>query len=219
MLFSIIIHIELLIFLKIKQFMNIKEFIDKYKIIIFLVAMIIVLAFVKNYFGKKINENESNNTNTITPTIVSSKINNSTQEITKTPNNPIVSDNSNILIKEDNSQTNSLLINTEETDTRYKELKEKSRTYQTEEEYSVWFETLSFEDQQLLEGYNVVQISQLTDELPYEGSTFVVKSIFSNNLLIAKSKIDDLEKAESDLRDWLSTKAMDFEDLSISWIE
>jgi hypothetical protein len=57
----------------------------------------------------------------------------------------------------------------------------------------------------------------LNKTLPYEGKTFIVKSIPSNNLLLAKNKIDDLDKAEADLREWLSSKGMDFEELVIAW--
>lgn len=208
-------------FLKIKKLMDIKGFISKYKIIIFLVAMIVVLAFVKSYFGKKISEN-TNSTNSsigseINTNITSVSI---TPSPSKTQNNfgetkPSEIYNSN----QNNLQNNELIVSNKETDDKRSQLTEKGRTYQTEKEYQAWFETLSFEDQEILLGDKPIQVSQLKDELPYEGSTFIVEDVFSNSLLMAKSKIDDLEKAETDLRDWLSTKAMNFEDLSISWIE
>ena len=194
-----------------------KKFIEKYKIIVVLVAMIVVLAFVKSYFGKKINENNPNNTSTITPTIISKKINDSEQEITKTPSNSVTSNNSSVQVTENNLQNKGLIINSEETDNRRKELTEKSQTYQTDEEFESWFETLSIEDQDLLLGYNRITISQLSDELPYEGETFIVKSIMSNSVIQAKSKIDDLEKAEIDVKTWLSSQAISSENLIISW--
>lgn len=202
--------------------MNIKEFISKYKIIIFLVAMIIILAFVKNYFGKKINENVNS-----TDGSVDSEINTNIASVSiipspspsKTQNNLGETKPSEINNSDQNNLQNNKLIVNKETDSKRNQLIEKGRTYQTEKEYQAWFETLSFEDQEILQGDKPIQISQLKDELPYEGSTFIVEGISSNNLVMAKSKIDDLEKAESDLRDWLSTKAMNFEDLSVSWIE
>jgi len=206
--------------------MNIKEFIGKYKIIVVLVAMIIILAFVKSYFGKKIDD--SNSETTPIPTITKNSDGSTT---TKTSGSNVVDVEKSNDDKENNLQNtdskkndeqdsllnNGLIVSNEKTDNRRKELTEKSRTYQTEEEYSNWFETLSFEDQQILEGYNVVQVSQLTEELPYEGNTFIVKSVISNSVIQVKSKIDDLEKVEVDVRDWLSSKGMDFDNLVISW--
>ena len=196
-------------FLKINKQMNIKEFIEKYKIIIVLVAMIIILAFVKSYFGKKINENNI----VVSPT--------PTQNIKKSTNNEKNKsdnlNNSTDLTRQENLIEEEVVLSSSETNKKYEELVEKSRTYQTEEEYSTWFETLSFEDQQLLEGYSVVQVSQLTDELPYEGETFIIKSVVSNHIVSVKAKIDDLEKAEIDVRNWLSSKGMNFDNLVISW--
>lgn len=205
--------------------MNIKEFIGKYKIIVVLVAMIIILAFVKSYFGKKIDD--SNSETTPTPTMTE----NSDGSTINKPSDSNFVDTKETTVKENNLQStdskkndnqnsllnNGLIVSNEKTDNRRKELTEKSRTYQTEEEYSNWFETLSFEDQQILEGYNVVQVSQLTEDLPYEGNTFIVKSVISNSVIQVKSKIDDLEKVETDVRDWLSSKGMDFDNLVISW--
>lgn len=192
-----------------------KEFLKKYKIIIVLVVMIVILAFVKSYFGNKMDENNSSNTNTPTPTVVSNKTNKTTVKITTTPSP--TSEKVNTSAKESDSQNSGLIISNEKTDNRHKELVEKSGTFQTEEEYNQWFETLSFEDQELLLGDKPIQVSQLKDELPYEGKTFIIKTIMSNSVIQVKSKIDDLEKAEVDVRNWLSSKAMNFEDLVISW--
>ena len=109
------------------------------------------------------------------------------------------------------------IVHNSETDKRYNQLVEKGRTYENERDYQNWFDTLSFADQELLSGNQPIQISQLSDELPYEGKTFIVKSIISNSVIQVKSKIDDLEKAEIDVRDWLSSKSMDFDNLVISW--
>ena len=195
--------------------MNIKEFIGKYKIIVVLVAMIIIMAFVKSYFGNKIDNTNSKTNTTPTPTNISTntKTSNTKNNEDKTSNTE-----SDQVISEKNIPENEVVIlRNEKTDNRRKELTEKSRTFQTEKEYQAWFDTLSFEDQEILQGDKPIQISQLKDELPYEGKTFIVKAVISNSVIQVKSKIDDLEKAEADVRNWLSSKAMNFEDLVISW--
>lgn len=197
-----------------------KEFIEKYKIIVFLVAMIIVLAFVKNYFGKKINDS-NNSAITPTPTIME----NSDGSTTVKSSDSNLVDTKNLNEKESISEKNNKetmlsdgsIVHNSETDKRYNQLVEKGRTYENERDYQNWFDTLSFADQELLSGNQPIQISQLSDELPYEGKTFIVKSIISNSVIQVKSKIDDLEKAEIDVRDWLSSKSMDFDNLVISW--
>lgn len=196
-----------------------KEFIGKYKIIVFLVAMIIVLAFVKSYFGKKVND--SNSTTTPTPTIVE----NSNGSVIVKPSDSNLVDTKNLnekesILEKNNKETvlsDGAIVHNNETDKKYNQLLEKGRTYENANDYQAWFDTLSFADQELLLGNQPVQISQLSDELPYEGKTFIVKSIVSNSVIHVKSKIDDLEKAEVDVRDWLSSKAMNFDNLVISW--
>lgn len=166
-----------------------KEFIKKYSLIIFLVVMIVILAFVKVFFSKKTNENEINkNTDSI-------GVN---QSISITP-----------VVNEVDTENK-----TEET---FENLSDKYENFETVEERESWFDNLSSEEKKILSGEEVVEVSQLNNELPYEGSTFVVNNVFSNNLIMAKSKIDDLEKAEADLREWLSSKGMNFEDLVITW--
>ncbi|MPM17677.1 hypothetical protein SDC9_64074 [bioreactor metagenome] len=203
--------------------MNIKEFIGKYRIIIVLVVMIVVLAFIKSYFGNKENENNTIISPTPTKTTVNtnsnSSLNNKTNE-SNDLNNQNNLTNESVLINQNNQenfQTNELVISNSETDKKREELTEKGRTFQTEEEYEVWFETLSFEDQELLLGYGRVNMSQLNNSLPYEGGTFIVKSLISNNIIQAKTKIDDLAKAEADLKNWLSDQGMKLVEPVISW--
>ena len=170
-----------------------KEFIKKYGLIVFLVVMIVILAFVKIFFNNKSNENEINN-NSI-------------------ENNSSINKNTNPI---DINQSVSItpVVNEEET---FENLSDKYESFETVEERENWFDNLSSEEKKILSGEDVVEVSQLNNELPYEGSTFVVNNVFSNNLIMAKSKIDDLEKAEADLREWLSSKEMNFEDLVITW--
>jgi hypothetical protein len=193
--------------------MNIKEFIGKYRIIVVLVAMIIIMAFVKSYFGNKIDNTNNKTSITPTPTNISTKTSNTKNNEDKVNN--VESDQE--IGEKTIPQNEVVILSNEETDSRRKELTEKSRTFQTEKEYQAWFDTLSFEDQEILQGDKPIQVSQLKDELPYEGKTFIVKAVISNSVIQVKSKIDDLEKAEVDVRNWLSSKAMNFEDLVISW--
>lgn len=193
--------------------MNIKEFIGKYRIIVVLVAMIIIMAFVKSYFGNKIDNTNSKTSTTPTPTNISTKTSNTKNNEDKINN----VEPEEVISEKAIPQNEVVILSNEKTDNRRKELTEKSRTFQTEKEYQAWFDTLSFEDQEILQGDKPIQISQLKDELPYEGKTFIVKAIISNSVIQVKSKIDDLEKAEVDVRNWLSSKAMNFEDLVISW--
>ncbi len=193
--------------------MNIKEFIGKYRIIVVLVAMIIIMAFVKSYFGNKIDNTNSKTNTTPTPTNISTKTSNTKNNEDKINN----VESEEVISEKAIPQNEVVILSNEKTDNRRKELTEKSRTFQTEKEYQAWFDTLSFEDQEILQGDKPIQISQLKDELPYEGKTFIVKAIISNSVIQVKSKIDDLEKAEIDVRNWLSSKAMNFEDLVISW--
>lgn len=193
--------------------MNIKEFIGKYRIIVVLVAMIIIMAFVKSYFGNKIDNTNSKTNTTPTPTNISTKTSNTKNNEDKINN----VESEEVISEKAIPQNEVVILSNEKTDNRRKELTEKSRTFQTEKEYQAWFDTLSFEDQEILQGDKPIQISQLKDELPYEGKTFIIKAIISNSVIQVKSKIDDLEKAEVDVRNWLSSKAMNFEDLVISW--
>lgn len=195
--------------------MNIKEFIGRYRIVVVLVTMIIILAFVKSYFGNK-TENIDNKT-VITPTPTSISTNTKTSNINNNENETDSIKSEEVISEKNIPQNEIVILNNKETDNKRKELTEKSRTFETEKEYSEWFETLSFEDQEILKGDKPIQVSQLKDEIPYEGETFVVKDIISNNVIHVKSKIDDLDKAKVDVKKWLSSKSMNFEDLVISW--
>lgn len=203
--------------------MNIKEFIGKYRIIIILVVMIIILAFIKSYFGGKEGENNIIISPTPTEATINTNSNNNLDNKAAESNdlnnlnNLTNESNLNNQNNQENFQTKDLVISSSETDKKREDLTEKSRTFQTEEEYETWFETLSFKDQELLLGYGRVNMSQLNNVLPYEGGTFIVKSLISNNIIQAKSKIDDLAKAEVDLKNWLSDQGMKFEEPVISW--
>lgn len=178
-----------------------KEFVKKYSLIVFLVAMIIILGFVKVFFNNKPNTDELN----------SNPNNNVSTDITTDSNN-IGGSDTEIGIVEDNPQNE-----TTKTDENFEKLFDKYVSFETVEERETWADSLSSEEQRILVGEEAITLSQLNDELPYEGNTFIVEDVFSNNVLMAKSKIDDLEKAENDLRDWLSSKAMNFSNLSIVW--
>lgn len=177
-----------------------KEFVKKYSLIVFLVAMIIILGFVKVFFNNKSNTEELNNN----PNNVSTDV--------STDSNNIEGSGSEIGIVEDNPENE-----TTKTDETFEKLFDKYVSFETVEERETWADSLSAEEQRILVSEEAITLTQLNDELPYEGNTFMVENVFSNNVLMAKSKIDDLEKAESDLKDWLSSKAMNFSNLSIVW--
>jgi len=177
-----------------------KEFVKKYSLIVFLVAMIIILGFVKLFSNNKPNKEELN-----------SNPNNLSTDIPTDSNNTGGSD-SEIGIVEDNPDSE-----TTKTDENFEKLFDKYVSFETVEEREIWADNLSSEEQRMLVSEEAITLTQLNDELPYEGNTFIVENVFSNDVLMAKSKIDDLEKAENDLRDWLSSKAMNFSNLSIVW--
>jgi len=120
-----------------------------------------------------------------------------------------------------NTQTNieqsTSIVETKKTEEVFEKLNEKYEGFENVDDRENWVSTLSSEEQKILAGEEAVMVTDLNNELPYEGNTFIIESVPSNSLLMAKSKIDDLEKAEADLRDWLSSKGMNFEELVIAW--
>lgn len=188
-----------------------KEFVKKYSLIVFLVMMIIILAFLKSFFGNKSTENgTSSNLNQETTS------NNSSIDLSTTGQ-----PNTETGINETNSENEATeTVNPEEikkAEETFEKLNDKYESFENVDEREAWVDSLSPEEQDILSGEEITDLSQLNKTLPYEGNTFIVKSIPSNNLLLAKNKIDNLDKAEADLREWLSSKGMDFEELVIAW--
>ena len=107
--------------------MNIKEFIGKYRIIVVLVAMIIIMAFVKSYFGNKIDNTNSKTNTTPTPTNISTKTSNTKNNEDKINN----VESEEVISEKAIPQNEVVILSNEKTYNRRKELTEKSRTFQT----------------------------------------------------------------------------------------
>lgn len=181
--------------------MKINEFIGKYKIIIFLVVMIFILAFIKNYFGNKIEENNSKTT-------VNVSNNSETSEIVNNTNN-------------NNTETlNEEITPKVEKPVSENEVEELIKTYdslETEEEQDAFLNNLSDEQQDALLAEEPTEEYGLENDLPYETNTFVAMKYASENVLIVKAKGDNFEKSESDIKDWLKEATTNPDDIVLIW--
>jgi len=157
--------------------MRIINFFKKYKLVIFLVVLIVILGFIKVYFKESvIVNNDSIKTITNVPT----------------PTSTII---------EENNQTDENKLDTTklsaETLAKYKEVK-------TEEEFDNFYNQLPNNEKEIFSTEENPDEYCLEDSLPYETETFVVEKYIGENLLLVKSKGSDFVKSKNDLKEWLN---------------
>jgi len=159
--------------------MKLRDFLKKYRLVVFLVVLIIILGFIKVYFKEKpINNNETFiKTITVTPTIIiTSAINESEIEII-----------------EDELDITKL---SEETLKKYNEIK-------TEEEFNVFYDQLPENEKEIFSTEENSDEYCLEDYIPYESETFVIEKYIEENLLLVKTKGNNFIKSKNDLNEWL----------------
>lgn len=174
------------------------RFLKKYRLIIGLVMVIVILAFIKFYIG---NNNITQEQINITPTMVVKKQTNTIeQDDLKSSNN--------VLIEK------YYALQTEEE-------KEKFFNTLTEEQQAFLSNEESIDnslDNNLSYGEESIKIN-LKKSLPYETETFKVNKYINPSVLSVKAKGDNFIRSKNDLMQWLEENADNPNDIVLVWEE